>query len=193
MAISGSLTKGIQLRPWLVLVAGTCGSAALVTHCKIYCTVHHAASCRTETTCAAELDKNCMTQMRKGQRCSATTPCALRICRSLGKDNIKERSEAYLGHPRHGALPVVSGARQAASRNGVADGQVAGAAVLVILAAGGRLRINPYSSGAMVEGLPWEGTLWSNTMPYSRISCTRWLRFMVSEALVAPLLQENPT
>lgn len=85
--------------------------------------------------------------MRKGQRCSATTPCALRICRSLSKDNINGRPKAYLGHPRHGALPVVSAARQAASCNGVADGQVARAAVLVIVAAGGRLRTNPYSSG----------------------------------------------
>ena len=98
-------------------------------------------------SCAADLDNNCRIQLRKAQRCSATTPCALRICKSLSKDNISGRPEAYLGHPRHRALPVVSAARQAASCNGVADGQVAWAAVLVIVAAGGRLRINSYSSG----------------------------------------------
>ena len=46
----------------------------------------------------------------------------------------------HLGDPGRGALPVVGLAGEAAPGDGVADGQVAGAAVLVVLAACRRLR-----------------------------------------------------
>ena len=65
----------------------------------------------------------------------------------------RDRSwEAYLGNPGLRALPVVGLARQAAPSGGVADRQVAGAAVLVVLTAGGRLRVSCHTSACGIAG-----------------------------------------
>ena len=129
-------TWGIQLRPG-VLLAGTCITDR--AHCSrsADANVHlhparapkivpHSANA-VWTAKQVPCSEKALTMLHHSAlwlRISIGVRCLMCVCRS-----------AHLGHPGHRVFPVIGIAWQAAPRDGVANGQVGGAAMLVVITA----------------------------------------------------------